>query len=80
MKETCAGNALQDTGDQHNQRDVQRKAGAAARLVDRVDLVGITGDWAGRDEYRCDVLDYGIETEHGVRGGDEGILRTSDVF
>lgn len=60
---------LQNTGDQHDQRNVQRKAGAAACLVDRVDLVRIAGDWAGRNEHRRDVLDYGIETEHGVCGG-----------
>lgn len=60
---------LQDTGDQHDQRDVQRESGAAARLVDRVDLVRIAGDGACCDEHGRDVLDYGVETEHCVRCG-----------
>ena len=55
---------LQDTGDQHDQRNVEREARAAARLVDRVDLVCIASDGARRDEQRCYVLDYGVEEGH----------------
>ena len=55
---------LQDTGDQHDQRDVEREACAAARLVNRVDLVCIAGDGARRNEQRRYIFDYGIEEGH----------------
>lgn len=40
---------LEDAGDQHNQGDIEREAGGAARAVHGVDLVAIAGDGAGCD-------------------------------
>lgn len=40
---------LEDAGDEHDERNVEREAGAAARAVHRVDLVAIAGDGAGGD-------------------------------
>ena len=40
---------FEDAGDEHDEGDVEREAGGAARAVDAVDLVGIAGDGAGGD-------------------------------
>ena len=40
---------FEDTGDEHNERDVEGEAGRAAGAVHAVDLVAIASDWAGRN-------------------------------
>lgn len=40
---------FENTGNEHDERDVEREAGGRARAVHRVDLVAITGDGAGCD-------------------------------
>ena len=44
---------LEDAGDQHDEGDVEREAGRAARPVHRVDLVAIAGDGARGDAVAC---------------------------
>ncbi len=56
--------ALQYAGDQHDQWNIERKAGRTARLVDGVDLVGIAGDGARGDEQRGNVFDNSVKAEH----------------